>query len=103
MRLKQILTAITLLGLYYYLIYFFVLTPFEFGDELLLRDRFGTTIWHTSDKGGEEHVYCYYPGKDIDHGGYVLKRVANLDDCNGWYGTAILYEGKWASEKEKYL
>ena len=77
----------------------------NFSDTLMLRDRFGTTIWHTSDRGGVPHVYCYYPGKEIGYspstGKYVLKRVDTLSDCNGWLGMTILYESPEVSEKEK--
>jgi len=100
----RLLLTILLIGVYYSLFYLFFITPPNTSTEPILRDRFGTTIWHTGDKGGEEHVYCYYPGEASGHtGDHILKRVETFSDCDGWYGTAILYEGKWATEKEKYI
>jgi hypothetical protein len=97
------LIAIFLIGFYYSLFYIFFISPPKDTNEPILKDRFGTTIWHTGDKGGEEHIYCYYPGANSNTEGYILKRVGTISDCHGWYGTAILYEGKWATEKEKYI
>lgn len=86
---------------YYFLIFRMLAVSSESSKETIqLKDRFGTTIWHTSDKGGDEAVYCYYPAQFKD---YVLKKVKGLDDCKGWYGIAILNEGKYATEKNKYL
>lgn len=103
MKISYFLASLFLIGFYYCLIYLSFINPPSNGNEPILRDRFGTTIWHTSDKGGEEHIYCYYPGQNVIERDYILKRVKKLSDCHGWYGTAILYEGEGATEKEKYL
>lgn len=81
-------------------------------NENVLTHRFGTIMWHSSDKNGvfqgnvdgRFHIYCYYPTKDADHepkGEYIIKKVRNLKDCRNWLGTVIFREDAWVSEKEK--
>lgn len=81
-------------------------------DPFILNTRFGTIMWHSSDKNGvfegnidgQPHIYCYYPTKDAIHrskGEYILKRVNALSDCKDWLGTVIIKEDPWVSENEK--
>lgn len=69
-----------------------------------VRERFGTIIWHsddnTSPKETAMHIYCYYP-KEAANTDLIIKR-ADSGDCSNWYGKAILSEGAWVSEREKY-
>lgn len=78
----------------------------------VLNHRFGTIMWHSSDKNGifqgnvdgQSHVYCYYPTKNAGHeskGEYIIKRVNHLDECRDWLGTVIFKEDAWVSEREK--
>lgn len=70
-----------------------------------LRARLGTILSHSSDKGGEEHLYCYYPKGEATYsnkrGEYIIKRAQNLEDCRDWFGAVVFYEGAWVSEREK--
>ncbi|OGE31635.1 hypothetical protein A3C59_01890 [Candidatus Daviesbacteria bacterium RIFCSPHIGHO2_02_FULL_36_13] len=95
------ITLFSILCLTYYLLVFKGISISSESNEIFqLKDRFGTTIWHTSDKGGDEAIYCYYPAEFKN---YVFKKVGHLDDCENWYGVAVLYEGKYATEINKYL
>lgn len=71
----------------------------------VLRARLGTILSHSSDYGGQEHLYCYYPHTsslyDNKSGEYILKRADKIENCQDWYGMVIFNEGWWVSEKEK--
>lgn len=71
----------------------------------VLRARLGTILSHSSDFGGQEHLYCYYPHTnslyDNKSGEYIIKRADKIADCQDWYGMVIFNEGWWVSEKEK--
>ena len=74
----------------------------SFGSEYpMLRARFGTILHHSSDSGGVEHIYCYYP-KGQARSEIVIKKVNSLDQCEDWLGMIIFMEADWASEREKY-
>lgn len=75
-----------------------------------LRERFGTVLWHSSDKDGIflgsyndpkaiDHNYCYYPKNGSSK--LIIQRI-DSDDCSNWYGQVILKEAEWVSEREKY-
>lgn len=53
----------------------------------------------------ELHTYCYYPGGNVNFAGkgneYIIKRVSDLKDCQGWFGTFQAQEAFGISEKEK--
>lgn len=90
------------LGIYFLAFYLAFFHKIELSKQPVLKERFGTTISHTSDRGGEGHIYCYYPSKAYhQEGEYILKRVDKIDDCSGWYGITILYEDRTVSEREK--
>ncbi len=84
------------LSLWYYICYISFIEPHE-ETHNYLKARLGTILWHSSDYGGEEHVYCYYPKK----GTGMIKRVQKFDDCSDFLGITIFYEGHWVTEKEK--
>lgn len=81
-----------------------------------LRERFGTILSHSDAQqkrnqiyvdldNKEFHTYCYYPSSATEYsnksGEYIIKRVENFDDCQGWHGIAQFREGPWVSEIEK--
>lgn len=81
-----------------------------------LRERLGTILSHSDverkrnqkfiDLDNKEfHVYCYYPSSSTEFsnksGEYIIKRVENYSDCQGWHGVAQFREGPWVSEIEK--
>lgn len=85
-----------------------------------LRERLGTILSQSStplhqkfdhiphsfyDSTQAFHVYCYYPSAEITFpnksGEYIIRRVDDISDCQGWYGAAIFREGNWVSEIEK--
>lgn len=81
-------------------------------DLPFLRERFGTVMWHSSDKEGvylgsyqdpnaQDHVYCYYP-TEAAQSALMIKKVEKITDCQNWLGIAIFREGSWVSEREKY-
>lgn len=100
-------TLIIIFLLIYY--YFFYLTFFDYHPAQYpqLKERLGTTLWQTANKGPKEefHTYCYYPGENIifnNKGGeYIIKQVSGFIDCFGWYGILEVEESFGASEKNK--
>ena len=85
-------------------------TPYS-PDYPMLKERFGTILWHSSDKDGVylgsyndslavDHNYCYYP-KPAANTTLILKRIDN-GDCSNWYGQVTFREAAWASEYHKY-
>lgn len=93
------------LGIWYYLSYLiFFNQGVRLDDSPSLRTRLGTILWHSSDLGGEEHTYCYYPKGSTEYpkkgGEYIIKRE-DSGNCEGFYGQAIFAEGSWVSEREK--
>ncbi len=113
---KDLLLVIVFIFAWYFLAYqLFILKDDEVGDSPQLRARFGTILWHSSDRNGktydamndpnsEAHTYCYYPKSSTTYsnksGEYIIKRQDD-GDCSGWYGEAIFHEGSWVSELEK--
>ncbi len=89
---------ILFLSLWYYICYISFIEPHGEADNSL-KERLGTILWHSSDYGGEEHVYCYYPKK----GNVIIKRVQKIDECGDFLGIAIFYEGSLVTEKDKIL
>lgn len=82
------------------------------GESPALRVRLGTILWHSSDTKNFQpinnlstHIYCYYPKSqavyDNKGGEYIIKKVEDLKECRDWYGSVILNEGVWVSEREK--
>jgi hypothetical protein len=105
-RLFWVPTIGSLLLFYYLTIYFGFMNP-DFNiskDTPILKERLGTTLWHSSTANGEPHVYCYYPGGNAAkiNNDYLLQRVNNLDDCQNWHGIIIFNENQDVSEKEKF-
>jgi hypothetical protein len=108
--MKQInsvwLFLVMALGVYYLIFFLAFFTSLNSSSEPLLRDRFGTTVWHSSTPGGEAHIYCYYPGSktgySVEDGEYILKRVNVLTDCKDWQGAVIIHESPNLSEKDKF-
>lgn len=104
MKSQNILLIIFLLGWYYFSYQIFFNKNNEVGDSPQLRTRLGTILWHSSDRNGPPHIYCYYPKGSTQYsnksGEYIMKREDN-GDCSGWYGEAIFNEGSWVSEIEK--
>lgn len=110
---KLILFVLFIISWYYFLFVNFVDKNEVVRSSPVLRARLGTVFWHSADnsgvaggtKEGQYHLYCYYPQSNTQYrakaGEYILKRVGNLKDCDGWLGKVILYEGTWVSEKEK--
>lgn len=92
---------------FWYLICFnvFIFKKDHVGDSPQLRSRLGTILSHSSDHGGEEHLYCYYPKSSASYdnkaGEYIIKRANNLSECENFFGAIIFHEGWWVSEKEK--
>ena len=94
------------------LIYFlFVGLGNRFSEIPILKERFGTIMWHSNDKDGiylgsfnnpntVDHIYCYYP-KASTNSKILIKRQDN-GDCSDWYGSVIFREGSWVSEIQKY-
>lgn len=112
-NLSTLLAVCLLLGGFYFLGYSAFLKK-DRGEEFpILRHRMGTILYNSSkDHTGEtnlnskkDHVYCYYPGSGVVYPGksgeYIIKKVANLNECQGWYGTVVFNEGHWVSEIEK--
>lgn len=102
----KILTLILfLIGWYFVVFSVFIQKDNRVGDSPQLRARLGTILSHTSDGGGEEHLYCYYPKNTAIYpnkaGEYIIKRVSNLEDCSDWLGAVTFNEGSWVSEREK--
>lgn len=104
--------------LIYYSIIYFALIKETSGEEFpQLRARFGTIVYHSSDKDGiyqgsfndpeaVEHTYCYAPKAETQYekkgGEYMLKRVDSFWECHqNWYGSFTAVEAPWASEREK--
>ncbi|MBI2601151.1 hypothetical protein HYW42_04300 [Candidatus Daviesbacteria bacterium] len=98
--------------IFFNLWYFLVVTSFtektaKINDSPVLRARLGTVLWHSGDRAqnASGHLYCLYPsGQNIfdnKRGEYIIKRAENIEECQGWYGKVILYEGPWVSEREK--
>ena len=94
------------------LIYFlFVDLGNRFSEAPMLKERFGTIMWHSNDKDGIylgsfndpnaiDHIYCYYP-KASAKTNLIIKRQDN-GDCSNWYGQTVFREASWVSEREKY-
>ena len=92
-----------------------IITLLSFGEEVdkpYLRERFGTIMWHSSDKDGiylgsyndpdaVDHIYCYNPKAEA-HSKIYLKLAKSWEDCSNWYGAVIFREGAWVREREKY-
>lgn len=102
----KIISFFLFLIVWYYLCFTnFIEKDFTNQDSPQLRARFGTILWHSSDKGGEEHLYCYYPKGVAAYpnkgGEYIIKRVEKMEDCKNWFGMATFNEGAWVSEREK--
>lgn len=99
--------SITIFLSFWYITCFnvFIVKNNTVGDSPQLRARFGTMLSHSSDIGGDEHLYCYYPkGNTTYHnksGEYIIKRAENINECNYWFGAVVFNEGWWVSEKEK--
>lgn len=110
MRLLLFIAGTILFSIFWFLMVkaLFLPEPIEYPT---LRERFGTIMWHSSDKDGVfqgsyndpnavDHTYCYYP-KPETNSNLIIKRV-DSGDCSNWYGQVIFREGSWISEKEKY-
>ena len=67
-------------------------------------DGLGKFAGASDDPNAVEHTYCYYPKGETQYpnkaGGYIIKREDD-NNCDGWYGKAVFYEGWWVSEREK--
>jgi hypothetical protein len=112
---SKLLVILMLMGWYFAFFNIFIAKNPQSADSPELRSRFGTILWHSSDRNGRTseamydpksvtHTYCYYPMGSTTYnnksGEYIIKREDN-GDCTGWYGAAIFHEGDWVSEKEK--
>lgn len=99
--------------LWFYLFYqIFIFKDYSTGDSPSLRTRFGTILWHSEDPKNYQqvdnlssHIYCYYPKSQAVYenkgGEYIIKRVEDIKECQDWYGSVVLNEGAWVSEREK--
>lgn len=112
-NLSTFLIVALLLGGFYFLGYNAFLKK-DRGEEFpILRQRLGTILYNSSTDHSEktdlaskkDHVYCYYPSSDATYPGkageYIIRKVATVEECQGWYGAAIFNEGNWVSEIEK--
>lgn len=94
-----------IISLYYLALVQFFPAEDDISEFPSLRARLGTVMWHSSDYGGVDHLYCYYPKSETGYnnkaGEYLLKRVQQLTDCQGWLGLVNFKEGSWVSEREK--
>lgn len=89
---------------FYYMVCLFAFLIPKDSSYAVLKDRFGTILWHSSDKWGQESVYCYYPKNNaqFDRGGErILIKVKSFTDCHNFFGTVIIHEPFWMSEKDK--
>lgn len=115
MKSQKFFLLVFLLCWYYLSFQVFFHKDYLVEDTPELRARFGTIMWHSSDRNGRTgeavadpgavtHIYCYYPKGSTQYPGksgeYIIKRE-DSGDCTGWYGQAIFYEGSWVSEREK--
>lgn len=115
--MKLILTILFILTAYYFVVYVNFVQKHPIDEFPALRARFGTIVYHSSDKDGVfqgsyndpnsvEHTYCYYPKGSTQYpnkgGEYIIKLVEDPLECSrDWYGSFTAQEGSWISEKEK--
>lgn len=112
---KLALTILPCLLAYYFLAYVLFIKSTPPDEFPILRARFGTVMWHSSNANGEflgafkdpnavDHTYCYYPKGGTMYqnkgGEYIIKRQDD-NDCSGWHGQVTFREGAWVSEREK--
>ncbi len=105
---KILVALYAFLNLWYFVVYTNLIEKKDHVDDSpVLRARLGTILWHSGDRttNGSYHLYCFYPSSKANYdnksGEYIIKRANKLDECNNWYGKAMIYEGSWVSEKEK--
>lgn len=101
--------TITFIIVYYAVLYGVISYRSSAEDTLVLKERLGTIMWHSSKVSllTEPHVYCLYPAGSTMYpskeGEYILKRADRIEDCFGWFGMAIFYELPEVSEREKFI